>query len=149
MTYNKNKGSHHRHNPTEESLDNLIKDALSEKPLYRHCGCSFHGWQAPLVALFPDSTAREEPAAAQSIENHDQASKVVIASIDAETRFDVASMTKPLSTSLLILKALQAGALDLKDPLGKYLPELNYKTGQIPILALLTHQRTTCNSCPA
>jgi len=64
---------------------------------------------------------------------------VVIAPIDPETRFDVASMTKPLSTSLLILKALQAGALSLQDCIGNYLPQLNYRTGQIPLLALLTH----------
>jgi len=138
MTYNKNKGSSHRHNPTEESLENLIKDALS-KSLCTGIAAAVSMDDKLFWSHCSGFTAREEPAAAQSIENHDQASKVVIAPIDAETRFDVASMTKPLSTSLLILKALQAGALDLKDPLGKYLPELNYKTGQIPILALLTH----------
>jgi len=60
-------------------------------------------------------------------------------SITPETRFDAASLTKPLSTALLTLKAFQAGALRLDDPIEKFLPEVNQKTRKIPLVALLTH----------
>ncbi|MBL8966462.1 MAG: beta-lactamase family protein [Spirochaetaceae bacterium] len=38
------------------------------------------------------------------------------------TLFDLASLTKPLATSLLALKAVEAGGLELDAPLGRYLP---------------------------
>jgi CubicO group peptidase (beta-lactamase class C family) len=61
------------------------------------------------------------------------------ATITPDTRFDVASLTKPLSTALLTLKAFQAGALKLDDPVEKFLPEIHWKAGTIPLIALLTH----------
>jgi len=40
-----------------------------------------------------------------------------------DTVFDLASLTKPLATSLVALKAFESGALDLEAPLGRYLPD--------------------------
>ncbi len=40
-----------------------------------------------------------------------------------DTVFDLASLTKPLATSLVALKAIESGALDPGAPLGRYLPE--------------------------
>jgi hypothetical protein len=66
------------------------------------------------------------------------------ATITPDTRFDVASLTKPLSTALLTLKAFQAGALKLDDPVEKFLPEMHWKARTIPLIALLTHTE----ACP-
>ena len=59
--------------------------------------------------------------------------------ISSRTRFDVASLTKPLSTALLTLKALQSGILRLDAPVKKFLPGIHSRAGEIPLIALLTH----------
>ncbi len=138
MTYNSNKGSQKSHNQAEETLENLLDNAIA-KDLCTGIAASVSIDGRLLWSHCSGFTAREELALSKPIENDGKTSNSIIAPIDPETRFDVASMTKPLSTSLLILKALQAGALNLQDSLGKYLPEVNYRTGQIPLLALLTH----------
>lgn len=55
------------------------------------------------------------------------------------TRFDAASLTKPLATALLVMKAVESGLLDLDAPLGKYLPEIHAQAAHIPLIAILTH----------
>ncbi|MCX8013811.1 MAG: beta-lactamase family protein, partial [Rectinema sp.] len=63
--------------------------------------------------------------------------------IQPETRFDAASLTKPLATTILALRAVEARALDLSRTLGYYLtdshPELHPATAAIPVGSLLTH----------
>jgi len=138
MTYNSNKGSQKSHNQAEETLENLLDNAIV-KDLCTGIAAAVSIDGRLLWSHCSGFTARKGSTAFHYIENYDQAPNAIIAPIDPETRFDVASMTKPFSTSLLILKALQAGALNLQDCIGKYLPELNYRAGQIPLLALLTH----------
>ena len=138
MTYNSNKGSQKSHNQAEETLENLLDNAIA-KDLCTGIAAAVSIDGRLLWSHCSGFTAREELALSKPVENDGKASNSIISPVDPYTRFDVASMTKPLSTSLLILKALQAGALSLQDSLGKYLPEVNYRTGQIPLLALLTH----------
>lgn len=40
--------------------------------------------------------------------------------------FDVASLTKPVVTASLMMRRVEAGQLDLQDPIQKYLPEFNH-----------------------
>lgn len=59
--------------------------------------------------------------------------------IGAETLWDLASLTKPLATTLLVLRAVESGTIDLDDLVGRYLPEAAAETRDIPIHTLLTH----------
>ncbi len=81
----------------------------------------------------------EEETPLQEGEGIEVLARTSPAPITFQTRFDAASLTKPLSTALLTLKALQAGALNLDDTIKKFLPALNQRTGEIPLIALLTH----------
>jgi serine-type D-Ala-D-Ala carboxypeptidase len=57
-----------------------------------------------------------------------------------DTVFDLASLTKPIVTALLILLFGQDGALDVNDPIAKHLPGFQRKeTQDITIAQLLTH----------
>lgn len=57
----------------------------------------------------------------------------------AATIFDLASLTKPLATSLLALKAVEAGGLALDAPLSRYLPEAAGASLGATIRQLLAH----------
>ncbi|MDH7483843.1 MAG: serine hydrolase, partial [Spirochaetales bacterium] len=59
--------------------------------------------------------------------------------VDHATLFDAASLTKPLATALLVMKAWETRALDLDAPLGKFLDGLPPATAEMPIRALMTH----------
>lgn len=57
-----------------------------------------------------------------------------------DTVFDLASLTKPLVTTTLIMQLVEQGELRLTDPVGKYLQQLNdAEVKKITILQLLTH----------
>lgn len=57
----------------------------------------------------------------------------------ADTRYEIASLTKPF-TALLVLQIVDEGRLLLKDPLSRYLPEYDHPSaGSITIRQLLTH----------
>ncbi|MCH2178441.1 MAG: DUF1343 domain-containing protein [Mariniblastus sp.] len=62
-------------------------------------------------------------------------------SMEKNTLFDLASLTKPLATSACVMKLWEQGELKLSDPVAKYLPEFqgNGKS-KITIRQLLTHQ---------
>lgn len=61
--------------------------------------------------------------------------------IGIDTIFDVASLTKPLITGTLILRAWADGLLDPGDRASKFLPELrNTEKETITVLDLLTHR---------
>lgn len=47
-----------------------------------------------------------------------------VAPASADTVYDLASLTKPLVTSLLVMKAIERGALGLGQPLGDFFPPL-------------------------
>ncbi|MFY9570166.1 MAG: serine hydrolase domain-containing protein, partial [Blastocatellia bacterium] len=55
-----------------------------------------------------------------------------------DTIYDLASLTKPLVTSLLIVRSAERGLLDLNAPLGSYLTEFERHDG-ITLIRLLTH----------
>jgi serine-type D-Ala-D-Ala carboxypeptidase len=57
-----------------------------------------------------------------------------------DTVFDLASLTKPLVTTTLIMQLIEQGELRLTDPVGKYLQQLNdAEVKKITMLQLLTH----------
>ncbi|WP_288739904.1 serine hydrolase domain-containing protein [uncultured Rheinheimera sp.] len=57
-----------------------------------------------------------------------------------DTVFDLASLTKPLVTTTLIMQLVEQGELRLTDPVGKYLKQLNdAQVKNITIVQLLTH----------
>ena len=59
--------------------------------------------------------------------------------ITANSLFDAASLTKPLATSLLVLKAAEAGLIDLRQTLGRYLGCGDKDLADTPIHSLLSH----------
>ncbi len=59
--------------------------------------------------------------------------------VTRSTVYDLASLTKVLSTSILALQAVDQGRLDPDAPVGRYLPELNQESGTRRISSLLTH----------
>lgn len=57
-----------------------------------------------------------------------------------DTIYDLASLTKPLVTALLVVKAAERGVLDLNAPLARYLNEFNHEhMREITLTQLLTH----------
>lgn len=54
--------------------------------------------------------------------------------------FDLASLTKPLATTLVALRAVEAGQLELDAPLSRYLPEAAGGTRGATIMDILSHQ---------
>lgn len=60
--------------------------------------------------------------------------------ITFDTRFDLASLTKPIVTTTLVFQLLEAGRLTFDDVLADHLPELTgTNRGEIPLHTLLTH----------
>jgi CubicO group peptidase (beta-lactamase class C family) len=60
--------------------------------------------------------------------------------VTIDTIYDLASLTKPLVTALLVLKLVERGALELNAPVARYLNEFNNKnTPEITLTQLLTH----------
>ena len=59
--------------------------------------------------------------------------------VTGETLFDAASLTKPLATALLAMRAVEAGFLDTERTVGYYLPGTGPRTAGIPVRTLLTH----------
>jgi uncharacterized protein YbbC (DUF1343 family)/CubicO group peptidase (beta-lactamase class C family) len=57
-----------------------------------------------------------------------------------DTIFDIASLTKPLGTSLAVMSLLERGAISLDAPVGRYLSEFKKpQFAQVTIQRLLTH----------
>jgi CubicO group peptidase (beta-lactamase class C family) len=62
------------------------------------------------------------------------------AATTTETVFDLASLTKPLITTTLIMQLVEQGQLRLTDPVGKYLKQLtDAEVKKVTVLQLLTH----------
>jgi len=60
--------------------------------------------------------------------------------VTAETLYDLASLTKPIATVGSVMKLVDSGALDLEDPVRKWIPELTGEaTSEIEVRDLLTH----------
>ena len=56
-----------------------------------------------------------------------------------DTIYDMASLTKPLVTALLVVRFAERGILDLKAPLASYLSEFADRSREITLFELLTH----------
>ena len=54
-----------------------------------------------------------------------------------ETIFDLASLTKPIVTATLMMRLLEAGTVELNDPVQNYFPEFSHP--RVTISHLLTH----------
>ena len=59
--------------------------------------------------------------------------------VTTETWFDLASLTKALVTSLLLMQAVERKAVRLDDPVGRYFPELP-RADEITVEHLATHR---------
>ncbi len=59
--------------------------------------------------------------------------------LSEESVFDLASMTKPLATGVLILRLIDRGRLEMDATIGDLVPDLHASTGAITIERLLTH----------
>ena len=60
--------------------------------------------------------------------------------VTLDTIYDMASLTKPLVTALLVVRFAERGVLDLKAPLGRYLTEFaGEHSRDITLFQLLTH----------
>ena len=58
-----------------------------------------------------------------------------------DTVFDMASLTKPISTATSLMRLVEQGKIDLDAPASKYIPEFtSHGKDQITIKQLLTHQ---------
>ena len=66
-----------------------------------------------------------------------------------DTIYDLASLTKPLVTALLVLRFAERGVLDLNAPLARYLVEFNDKDKrEITLIQLMTHSSSLPNWRP-
>lgn len=60
--------------------------------------------------------------------------------MQADTVFDLASLTKPLATATSIMRLVEQGRVRLKDPINRHLPEITGEHGdKITLSLLLTH----------
>ena len=59
--------------------------------------------------------------------------------VDKRTVFDLASLTKPLVTSLCVLALMQEGKLDIDDKLDKFFKTTSSGLNNVKLLHLLTH----------
>lgn len=59
--------------------------------------------------------------------------------VDENTIFDLASLTKPLATTLLVMKLIKEGKLSLSDTLRDFFSGLKKEKEEIDIAALLSH----------
>ncbi|MBV70228.1 MAG: hypothetical protein CMH52_02680 [Myxococcales bacterium] len=62
----------------------------------------------------------------------------------SQSIFDLASLTKPLTTTLWCLRLVNEGQLQLEDTLGSYLPLKNQQLRSTPLWRLLIHQGAIC-----
>ena len=60
-------------------------------------------------------------------------------SVDKATIYDLASLTKPLVTTLSVMALVAKGKLRLEDELGKYFSEINDEKNKIRLSMLLSH----------
>ena len=66
-----------------------------------------------------------------------------------DTIYDVASLTKPLVTALLVVRFAEQGMLDLNAPLARYLVEFNDKDmREITLIQLMSHSSSLPNWRP-
>lgn len=104
----------------------------------------------PLVGLLEDGVANEVfPGAVAAVGNARETERVVAVGqrdperdlpATAETLFDCASLTKPVVTTTVALRLVEAGAIALTDTLARHVPALaGTERGEVELVELLTH----------
>jgi CubicO group peptidase (beta-lactamase class C family) len=79
------------------------------------------------------------PSAVVSIRRAGRGGRAAFGAADESTVYDLASLTKPLATTILVLRAAEAGALDLDARLDRYLPEARGGANGATVRDLLSH----------
>ena len=59
--------------------------------------------------------------------------------VDEDTKFDLASLTKPLTTTLWCLRLVESGVLDLNAAIGRYVDVHDRELAEVPVWRLLNH----------
>ncbi len=107
----------------KEKLENLLFQGLRERV--------YPG--AVLTVLF-----REEEVFSLSVGNASLMPNIV--PMDRRTIFDLASLTKPLATTLALMKLVDEGKLNVDQPLGQLIPAMQeYGKGEMTTRHLLSH----------
>jgi CubicO group peptidase (beta-lactamase class C family) len=109
------------------ALAEMISDAMAERA-FTCCAASILRPGAPPIRLFSGIMNPEEAAGG-----------VEPAPIRREVLFDLASLTKPLATTILALIALDRGGLRLDDEAVKFLPEARGLRNGASLRDLLRH----------
>lgn len=66
--------------------------------------------------------------------------------LEPEAIYDIASLTKVIATTTLILQHIEAGKIHLEDPVITFLPDFRYQ--EVTILHLLTHSSGLAKNIP-
>ena len=61
------------------------------------------------------------------------------APVDEHTRFDMASLSKVIGTTMIVLKAMEAGELQVDDRVGDFFPDAPADKREITLRLLMTH----------
>jgi CubicO group peptidase (beta-lactamase class C family) len=61
------------------------------------------------------------------------------APLEADTPFDLASLTKPLTTVTWVLRLVTQGRLDLEAPIGRFIAVTDTRLAETPVWRLLSH----------
>jgi len=110
-----------------DPLDELIDRAIEQR-VFTGISCGVWVDGHPKFSRYAGYTADPLDSAAAEPEP-----------VTERTLFDSASLTKPLATTLLVMKAVEASLIDIGETIGYYLPDAGSRTAGIPIRTLLTH----------
>lgn len=113
--------------PNGSALAGMISDAISARA-FTCCAASVLNPGAPPIRLF---SGIMDPEEASGLDGP--------APIRRDALFDLASLTKPLATTILALIALDRGGLGLDDEAAKYLPEARGLMNGSTLRDLLRH----------
>ncbi|MCP4337327.1 MAG: beta-lactamase family protein [Desulfobulbaceae bacterium] len=113
------------YNLLKKNIDKLMEEAL-KKQVFTACSVGI--------------LIKEEKAMAGNIFNYGFAGEnQEILPVDERTVFDLASLTKPLVTSLCVLVLMQEGKLDIDDTLDKFFNTGSSGHKNVTLIHLLTH----------
>ncbi len=104
-------------------IDSIVQELLEEKA-------------APACQVLVARRNRVVYHKAFGTHTHDSSSPTLLSDV-----FDVASVTKVAATTLAVMRLFDQGKIDLKAPLGKYLPEsIGTNKENLTILDILSHR---------
>lgn len=107
----------------ERRIDSIVEDGIAKKAFP---GCQVLAMQGGKL-LFRKAYGRQTYGPASP-------------AVDMQTVYDVASVTKMMSTTLAMMKLVETGKVKLDDPLSRYLPYLKHTDKQnITIRQVMSH----------